>query len=66
MFSILALSFLVCIFRIQSKEAEELLLEADKNATEAAKAAKTMEVIMFDIPNSPRISLVKLKHLLLM
>ncbi|KAF9675822.1 hypothetical protein SADUNF_Sadunf09G0073300 [Salix dunnii] len=41
--------------RIQSKEAEELLLEADKNATEAAKAAKAMEVIMFDIPNSPRI-----------
>ncbi|KAJ6409499.1 hypothetical protein OIU84_009071 [Salix udensis] len=40
--------------RIQSKEAEELLLEADKNAAEAAKAAKAMEVIMFDMPNSPR------------
>ncbi|KAJ6716513.1 MYOSIN-2 HEAVY CHAIN-LIKE PROTEIN [Salix koriyanagi] len=40
--------------RIQSKEAEELLLEADKNAAEAAKASKAMEVIMFDMPNSPR------------
>ncbi|KAJ6896243.1 hypothetical protein NC651_022462 [Populus alba x Populus x berolinensis] len=40
--------------RIQSKEAEELLLKAEKNAAEAFEAAKAMEVIMFDIPNSPR------------
>ncbi|XP_034927851.1 uncharacterized protein [Populus alba] len=40
--------------RIQSKEAEELLLKEEKNAAEAFEAAKAMEVIMFDIPNSPR------------
>ncbi|CAK7330077.1 unnamed protein product [Dovyalis caffra] len=38
--------------RIQSKEAEELLLKAEKTAAEAFEAAKVMEVIMFDIPNS--------------
>ncbi|XP_034923283.1 uncharacterized protein [Populus alba] len=42
--------------RIQSKEAEELLLKAEKTAAEAFEVAKAMEVIMFDIPNSPQVS----------
>ncbi|KAJ6424409.1 hypothetical protein OIU84_025238 [Salix udensis] len=42
--------------RIQSKEAEELLLKAEKTAAEAFEAAKAMEVIMFDVPNSPHVS----------
>ncbi|KAG5254113.1 calponin domain-containing protein [Salix suchowensis] len=42
--------------RIQSKEAEELLLKAEKTAAEAFEAAKAMEVIMFDVPNSPQVS----------
>ncbi|KAF9665955.1 hypothetical protein SADUNF_Sadunf16G0178900 [Salix dunnii] len=41
--------------RIQSKEAEELLHKAEKTAAEAFEAAKAMEVIMFDVPNSPQV-----------
>ncbi|KAF2320948.1 hypothetical protein GH714_032141 [Hevea brasiliensis] len=40
--------------RIQSKEAEALLLKAEKNAAEAFEVAAAMGVIMYDMPNCPR------------
>lgn len=40
--------------RIQSKEAEALLLKAEKNVAEAFEAAAAMGVIMYDIPNCPK------------
>ncbi|KAF2320940.1 hypothetical protein GH714_032093 [Hevea brasiliensis] len=39
---------------IQSKEAEALLLKAEKNAAEAFEVAAAMGVIMYDMPNCPR------------
>ncbi|KAL5855378.1 hypothetical protein ACOSQ3_005218 [Xanthoceras sorbifolium] len=40
--------------RIQSKEAESLLLKSEKDAAEAFEAAAAMGVIMYDIPNGPQ------------
>ncbi|KAA8545791.1 hypothetical protein F0562_020758 [Nyssa sinensis] len=40
--------------RIQSKEAEALLLEAEKGASEAFEAARAIGVIMYDIPECSR------------
>ncbi|XP_050209383.1 uncharacterized protein LOC126660094 [Mercurialis annua] len=40
--------------RIQSKEAEPLLVNAEKSATEAFEAARALGVIMYDTPNCPR------------
>ncbi|KAK2664914.1 hypothetical protein Ddye_003488 [Dipteronia dyeriana] len=39
--------------RIQSKEAEALLLKSEKAAAEAFEAAAAMGVIMYDLPNCP-------------
>ncbi|WCJ17906.1 hypothetical protein M5689_000291 [Euphorbia peplus] len=39
--------------RIQSKEAEELLLKAEKTAAEAFETATNLGVIMYDKPNHP-------------
>ncbi|KAF9619672.1 hypothetical protein IFM89_007993 [Coptis chinensis] len=40
--------------RIQSKTAEALLLEAEKNVAEAFEAAAALGVIMYDTPDCPR------------
>ncbi|XVF67460.1 hypothetical protein PTKIN_Ptkin10aG0123600 [Pterospermum kingtungense] len=40
--------------RIRSKEAEELLLKAEKTAAEAFESATALGVIMYDIPNCPQ------------
>ncbi|PSS02654.1 DNA double-strand break repair Rad50 ATPase [Actinidia chinensis var. chinensis] len=40
--------------RIQSKEAEAFLLEAEKTATEAFEAAKAIGVVMYDMPDCPQ------------
>ncbi|XP_020532420.1 uncharacterized protein LOC105650754 isoform X2 [Jatropha curcas] len=40
--------------RIQSKEAEALLLKAEETAAEAFEAATALGVIMYDMPNCPR------------
>ncbi|KAB1997407.1 hypothetical protein ES319_D12G022000v1 [Gossypium barbadense] len=40
--------------RIRSKEADELLLKAEKTAAEAFESATALGVIMYDIPNCPR------------
>ncbi|XP_022762367.1 uncharacterized protein LOC111308313 [Durio zibethinus] len=40
--------------RIRSKEAEELMLKAEKTAAEAFESATALGVIMYDIPNCPQ------------
>ncbi|XVE93481.1 hypothetical protein REPUB_Repub01dG0196400 [Reevesia pubescens] len=40
--------------RIRSKEAEELLLKAEKTASEAFESATALGVVMYDIPNCPQ------------
>ncbi|KAJ9538018.1 hypothetical protein OSB04_030751 [Centaurea solstitialis] len=40
--------------RIESKEAETLLVKAEKSAVEAFESAKEIGVIMYDIPDCPR------------
>ncbi|KAF8406229.1 hypothetical protein HHK36_008314 [Tetracentron sinense] len=40
--------------RIQNKEAEELLLKAEKSVSEAFESARAMGVIMYDRPDCPR------------
>ncbi|OMO63347.1 hypothetical protein COLO4_32543 [Corchorus olitorius] len=40
--------------RIQRKEAEELLLKAEKTAAEAFESATALGVIMYEIPNCPQ------------
>ncbi|KAI3715977.1 hypothetical protein L6452_22984 [Arctium lappa] len=40
--------------RIESKEAEALLVKAEKSAAEAFESAKEIGVVMYDIPDCPR------------
>ncbi|KAL1065799.1 hypothetical protein V6Z11_D12G021100 [Gossypium hirsutum] len=42
------------ILQAASKEADELLLKAEKTAAEAFESATALGVIMYDIPNCPR------------
>lgn len=48
------MEILLLLCRIQSKEAEALLLEAEKTAAEAFEAATSIGVIMHDKPDCPR------------
>lgn len=52
--SSLSYNILIFLCRIQSKEAEALLLKSEKAAAEAFEAATAKGVIMYDKPNCPQ------------